>query len=222
VSEVHQVDPARPEEAGEATRVAASAVLAGLAIVFPTDTVYGLGTRPDISDATERLFEAKRRPARLSLPVLTASADQAFAVAERTEAAAALADRFWPGPLTLVLHRSPTSGAWYLGEREDSVGVRVPDHPISEALLRATGPLATTSANISGRPPLLDQQALVEAFGESVAVYLLLPPGDRPPGQPASTVVDLTGPVPLLVRAGPIDLAALRTALDENPVEPTG
>jgi L-threonylcarbamoyladenylate synthase len=222
VSEVHQVDPARPEAASEATRAAASAVLAGLPVVFPTDTVYGLGSRPDVPRATERLFEAKRRPARLSLPVLTESADQAFSVAERTEAAVALADRFWPGPLTLVLHRSPMSGAWYLGEREDSVGVRVPDHPISEALLRATGPLATTSANISGRPPLLDQQALIEAFGESVAVYLMLPPSDRPPGQPASTVVDLTGPVPLLVRAGPIDLAALRTALGGNPVEPTG
>jgi tRNA threonylcarbamoyl adenosine modification protein (Sua5/YciO/YrdC/YwlC family) len=222
MSEVHQVDPARPEAASEATRAAATAVGAGLAVVFPTDTVYGLATRPDVPDATKRLFEAKRRPAGLSLPVLSSSADQAFSVAERTEAAAALAARFWPGPLTLVLRRSSLSGAWYLGEREDSVGVRVPDHPISEALLRATGPLATTSANISGHPPLLDQQALLEAFGESVAVYLMLPPGDRPPGQPASTVVDLTGPVPLVVRPGPIDLAELRAALGGIPAEPTG
>jgi L-threonylcarbamoyladenylate synthase len=222
VSEVHQVDPQYPDAAGEAMRAAVAAVGAGLSVVFPTDTVYGLGTRPDLPQATKRLFEAKRRPAGLSLPVLAESAGQAFAVAERTEAATALADRFWPGPLTLVLRRGPLSAPWYLGERGDSVGVRVPDHPVSAALLRATGPLATTSANISGRPPLDDPGALVDSFGESVAVYLMLPPAERPPGPAASTVVDLTGPTPLIVRPGPIDLAALQAALGGIPLRSTG
>jgi L-threonylcarbamoyladenylate synthase len=222
VSETHQVDPSRTEAARGAIRAAAAAIEASLLVVFPTETVYGLAARPDDPGATTRVFEAKRRPVGLSLPVLAGSADQALSLAESTQAAVVLAARFWPGPLTLVLPRSRRSSSWYLGGREETIGIRVPDDPISLALLRVTGPLAATSANISGRPPLLDPASLIEAFGDSVAVYLTLPAGAPPPGQRSSTVVDLTGPAPRVSREGPIGGEELRIALGGVQTESTG
>lgn len=222
MSDVLEVEPSRPEAADDAVRLAASALAAGRLAVFPTETVYGLASRPDDREATRLLFEAKRRPPGLSLPVLAGSVDQAFSLVEPTAAAAALAASFWPGPLTMVLTRSARSADWYLGERETSIGVRVPADPISLALLRSAGPLAATSANISGRPPLLDPDSIVEAFGDSVAVYLVLRAGVHPPGQRPSTVVDLTGRVPRIVREGPIDDEALRMALGDVQAESTG
>jgi tRNA threonylcarbamoyl adenosine modification protein (Sua5/YciO/YrdC/YwlC family) len=222
VSEVIQVDPERPEAAEQAVQAAAEAIRSSRLVVFPTETVYGLAARPDEEAATRRVFDAKRRQPGLALPVLAASADQAFGLADATDAARSVAARFWPGPLTLVLPRTEVSRPWYLGDRPDSIGVRVPDYPISAALLRATGPLATTSANVSGLPPLLDRDALVDAFDEGVAVYLVLPPGARPPGQRASTVVDLTGPDPRVVREGPIGMGALRDAMAGVQAQSTG
>jgi len=222
VSVILEVDLSRPEEADEAVRLAAATVAAGRLVIFPTETVYGLASRPDARDATRRLFEAKRRPLGLSLPVLTGSVDQAFSLVEPAAGAAALAASFWPGPLTLVLTRSTLSAPWYLGEREASIGVRVPAGPISLAILRLAGPLAATSANISGRPPLLDPAGIVEAFGDSVAVYLVLPAGAHPPEQAPSTVLDLTGPAPRIVREGPIEAEAIRMALGGVQAESTG
>jgi tRNA threonylcarbamoyl adenosine modification protein (Sua5/YciO/YrdC/YwlC family) len=214
MSQVFEVDPSRSEANDQAVRSASAALRAGRLVVFPTETVYGLAARPDDPIATGRVFEAKRRPPRLSLPLLCASTAEAFTLVERTEAASRLARRFWPGPLTLILSRSDPSRGWSLGEEGDSIGVRVPDHVISLALLAATGPLATTSANLSGHPPLLDPDPLVEAFGDSVDVYLLLPSGSRPPGQRPSTVVDMSDPrEPRVLREGPIDERAIRTAL---------
>jgi L-threonylcarbamoyladenylate synthase len=213
VSEIFRVDPERPAAIERAVSSAAAAISAGRLVVFPTETVYGLAARPDDEGATRRVFEAKRRQPGLALPALAVSAEQAFGLAQVTDAASSLAARFWPGPLTLVLPRTERSRPWYLGERPGSIGVRVPDHPISAALLRSTGPLAATSANISGLPPLLDGDDLLAAFDDAVAVYLVLPPGISPPGQRASTVVDLTGPDPQVVRQGPIDPGSLRRAL---------
>jgi L-threonylcarbamoyladenylate synthase len=222
MSEVFRVDPERPEAAEQAVSSAAAAIRAGRLVVFPTETVYGLAARPDDEGATRHVFGAKRRQPRLALPVLAASADEAFGMAQATDAAGSLAARFWPGPLTLVLPRTERSRPWYLGEHPESIGVRVPDHPISAALLEATGPLAATSANISGLPPLLDGDDLIAAFDEAVTVYLLLPSGVRPPGQRPSTVVDLTGAGPRVVREGPIELASLRQALAGVQAQSTG
>jgi L-threonylcarbamoyladenylate synthase len=223
MSELLEVDPARPDANDEAVRSASSALRAGRLVVFPTETVYGLAARPDDPVATGRVFEAKRRPPRLSLPVLCAGVAEAFTLVERTEQAVRLARSFWPGPVTLVLPRSDLSRGWALGEQNESIGVRVPDHSISLALLAATGPLATTSANLSGRPPLLDPDPIVEAFGESVAVYLLLSSGSRPAGQRPSTVVDLTDPPGFRVlREGPIDEPGIRTALGNLQAGATG
>src|SRR5205823_4308504 len=120
---------------------------------------------------------------------------------------------FWPGPLTMVLPRSERSRPWDLGAETGSIGVRVPDHAVASALLEMAGPLAATSANISGRPPLGDPEAIVESFGAAVAVYLMLPSGAPPPAGSPSTVVDLTEDGIRVLRPGAVDEAALRRAL---------
>ena len=128
---------------------AVAVLLAGEVVVLPTDTVYGVGARPA---ATARLFEVKDRPTDVALPVLAADIDQAFALAVVPDAARRLAERFWPGGLTLVVPRRPDLG-WDLGGTDDrTIGLRVPDHPVPRALAEAVGPLAVTSANRHGRP----------------------------------------------------------------------
>jgi L-threonylcarbamoyladenylate synthase len=178
--------------------------LAGDLVVFPTETVYGIAARPDEVGAT-KLFEAKRRPIGLTLPVLAPTTDAAWTVGVTSPAAERLAAEFWPGPLTIVLSRTDLSKPWYLGDQADTVGVRVPDYPIALQLLERTGPIAATSANLSGRPPLSGRDELVGAFGDAVAVYLVLPEGHSPAEGQASTVVDLTGATPKVLREGPID-----------------
>ena len=179
---------------------AIAAAQRGDLIVFPTDTVYGIGTRPDDPAATARLFEAKERPRGLTLPVLAATASLARRLATFDERADRLALELWPGPVTLVLPRSAMSRDWDLGGDDGTIGVRVPDHPMALALLGA-GPLATTSANRSGAPPATTCGELVEAFGDSVDVYLCQ---DEPLVGAASTVVSLVGDLQVL-RVGSID-----------------
>jgi L-threonylcarbamoyladenylate synthase len=174
----------------------------GRLIVFPTDTVYGIAARPDIPGATDRLFAAKARPRDLSLPVLAASVDEARALARFDERADRLAAACWPGALTLVLPRAARSEPWDLGAQVGSIGVRVPAHPLALAVLAATGPLATTSANRSGEPPAATCEALVASFGDDVEVYLCQ---DEPLTAAASTVVSLLGPSLEVVRAGNLD-----------------
>jgi L-threonylcarbamoyladenylate synthase len=217
VSEVFEVDPARPEEARRPIEAAAAALAAGELVVFPTETVYGVAARPDIAKATGRLFEAKRRPAHLTLPVLAADADTAWRYGVRGEAAAALAAAYWPGPITLVVRRTPASRWWNLGEARVTIGLRVPDHRIAQALLRRTGPLATTSANRSGSPPAADRDELLAAFEERVAVYLFLRAGVANAEAASSTVVDLTGERAKVLREGPISVDDLRRRLPEAP-----
>jgi L-threonylcarbamoyladenylate synthase len=171
-------------------------------IVFPTDTVYGIGCRPDIAAATDRLFDAKERPRDLTLPVLAASTTAARAIARLDDRAERLALALWPGALTMVLPRTPASERWELGGDDATIGVRVPDHPMALALL-AAGPLATTSANRSGEPPATTCEALVEAFGEAVDVYLCQ---DEPLVGAASTVVSLVGELEI-IRVGAFDPA---------------
>ena len=157
------------------------------------------------------MFAAKLRPGRLNLPILTSTADEAWLVGARSGQAERLAGRFWPGPLTLVVKRMDHPLAWELGELTHSVGVRVPRHPIAMALLERAGPLAVTSANITGEPPLAYRAAIEATFGETAAVILALPPDAPPPEGVSSTVVDLTqilgmGVVekPVILREGPI------------------
>ena len=182
---------------------AVEAAFAGLLVVFPTDTVYGVATRPDDPQATARLFAAKGRVRDLTLPVLVPSTDAARTVAEMDPRAEALAEAFWPGALTIVLPRSRVSAPWDLGGDGSSVGVRMPAHPLARAVLWAAGPLAVTSANRSGEPPATTCDALRSVFGDLVEVYLC---EERPLEGTSSTVVDLAHGAPRLLRRG--DLSA--------------
>jgi tRNA threonylcarbamoyl adenosine modification protein (Sua5/YciO/YrdC/YwlC family) len=181
---------------------AVAAARRGELVVFPTDTVYGIAARPDDPAATDRLFTAKARPRDLTLPVLVASVNEARGIARFDERADRLAAACWPGALTLVLPRTPASEGWDLGAGVGSIGVRVPSHPLALALLAATGPLAVTSANRSGRPPASTCDELVGAFGDDVAVYLC---EDEPLAGSASTVVSLLGPTLEVLRTGAMD-----------------
>ena len=186
---------------------AAEAALRGALIVFPTDTVYGIGTRPDDPDATDRLFAAKGRERDLGLPVLAATRAGAEEVALLDDRARVLASRFWPGPLSIVCPRTERSRSWALGSDVATVAVRVPHHPLALALLALTGPLATTSANRSGKPTPSTCDALRSVFGDAVDVYLCQ---EQPLEGRASTVVDLTGSDLTIVREGDLGERELR------------
>lgn len=188
------------EGPADAALAAAESVLAeGGLVVIPTDTVYGVASRPDVRGATDRIFEAKGRPRDLTLPVLVAGTADAGQIAEMDDRALALAHEFWPGGLTLILPRTDESARWDLGAEKETIGVRVPAHGLAIALLSVTGPLAATSANRSGEetPPTCD--GVQEALGDSVSVYLC---GGPALGQTPSTILDLTSDEPRVLRSG--------------------
>ena len=184
---------------------AVRALAQGLPVGIPTDTVYGLAVDPFRPGATDRIFVAKRRPRDVSLPVLVSGLEQALSVATAVpELALELMAAYWPGPLTLVLPAREGLEA-DLGDDELTVGVRSPAHPVPQALCAAVGPLATTSANRHGSPPLVSAAEVAEAFGDEVAVVL---DGGLCTGSP-STVVDCTGRDLKLLREGRIPWAEL-------------
>jgi L-threonylcarbamoyladenylate synthase len=203
VSHVFEVDPADLDSVGPAIDAAAEAIAAGGLVVLPTETVYGIACRPDDRPAIARVFEAKQRPVALSIPVLAPDAPSAWRLGRRSAAAEALASAFWPGPLTMVLPRTEASSGWTLGDDATTIGLRVPDHPLAQALMARAGALAATSANVSGRPPIADARGLIEAFGDRVAVCLVLSSEWVLGGSP-STVVDLTGDELVVLREGAI------------------
>ncbi|HKX24756.1 MAG TPA: L-threonylcarbamoyladenylate synthase, partial [Actinomycetota bacterium] len=164
----------------------------------------------DISGATSNLFEAKRRPRDLTLPVLNAELREAESVAAFDDRARLLATRFWPGGVTIVLPRTPAARVWDLGGEVETVGVRIPAHDIALAILERTGPLAVTSANLSGQPTPPDCEGVRRALGEAVAVYLC---AGECAGTP-STVVDVTGPTVRIMREGAVRAADIMAALE--------
>jgi len=178
--------------------------------VIPTDTVYGIGTRPDLPEATARIFQAKQRPWDLELPVLVPSLEAATGIAQLGVAGRLAARAFWPGPLTLVVRRTSAGAGWDLGGDPATIGVRMPDHPKALAVLERTGPLAVTSANISGGPTPGTCEEVAGLFGDAVVAYVC----DLDPlaGSP-STVLDLTGIEPRILREGSISAAAISAAL---------
>jgi tRNA threonylcarbamoyl adenosine modification protein (Sua5/YciO/YrdC/YwlC family) len=178
---------------------------------MPTDTVYGLAVDPAIGAGVRRLFESKGRDAERALPVLVASPDQARALATGvSQQVKRLMEAFWPGPLTLVLkvrrgaasRLNLTLGA----EPIRTLALRQPDHPLALELLRLAGPLAVTSANVSGRAPATTSAQAEAQLGGLVACYL--DAGSAPGGQ-ASTIVDVTGSEPVVLRPGPIGVDRL-------------
>jgi L-threonylcarbamoyladenylate synthase len=218
---VVEVDPSRPRRSRGGIDWAVEALLHGELVVLPTETVYGIAARPDDAGATARLFAAKRRPRGLSLPILVPDAGSAWTLGRRTSQAEALADAYWPGPLTLVLERTALSSGWALGDEARTIGLRVPDLPLALALLRRAGPIAATSANLSGRPPLGRTEDLLEAFGNLVAVYLVLRREAPEPGGVPSTVVDVTRSPSRFVREGAIGVEPIRRILSGGGGEAT-
>jgi tRNA threonylcarbamoyl adenosine modification protein (Sua5/YciO/YrdC/YwlC family) len=192
---------------------AAEAALRGDLVVLPTDTVYGIGTRPDDPAATAKLFEAKGRPRELELPVLVPSVAVARRIGDVDRRAEVLSTRFWAGPLTIVLRRAEASRAWDLGGDPETIGVRMPHHPLALAVLARTGPLATTSANRSGEPTPSTCEGLVAMFGEACAVYLC---DETPLGGAASTVVDLAHGAARILRRGALAEDEVLGALGET------
>jgi L-threonylcarbamoyladenylate synthase len=210
VSELFELGPSGEHAQEDAIESAARAVRDGNLVILPTDTVYGIGVRPDRRKATARLFAAKRRRRDLTLPILVSGQEDAARVAILDDRARALAERFWPGGLTLVLPRAELARRWDLGEASDTVGVRMPDHGVALAVLRTTGPLAVTSANISGEPTPSDCPGVRAIFGQEVAVYLCV----GPLGGLASTVVDLSGADVKVLREGAIPWNDVRATVE--------
>jgi L-threonylcarbamoyladenylate synthase len=184
----------------------------GDVVGVPTDTVYGLAADPWHSGAADRLFLVKGRPRRVELPVLVASEAQALDLATAVpDCALRLMTRFWPGALTIVLPRREDVTA-DLGDEDETIGLRCPDHPVPLAVCRVLGPIATTSANRHGSEPVTTAAA-VAATLPGVALVLDAGPCDRP----ASTVVDATGEVPKLLRPGSIPWQDIMSAASNRP-----
>jgi L-threonylcarbamoyladenylate synthase len=181
-------DPASTAEACEAAR---QAIKDGECIVLPTDTVYGIGADAFSADAVQRLLDAKKRGRDMPPPVLIGEPAliRTLAVAV-PETANALVDKHWPGALTVICHIQP-SLRMDLGDTKGTIALRVPDHELARDVLRRTGPMAVSSANISGQPAALSCDEAIEQLGDSVSVYLDGGPLDGPVGAP-STIVDFT------------------------------
>ncbi len=199
-----------PIEDPDSLARAAQALRDGLLIVLPTDTVYGVAAHPARPEAVAALYAAKARPPDKAIPILLADIDDVAHVAMPLSAAARrLAEAFWPGPLTLVVPRRADLPE--IVSSLPTVGVRIPDHDATRAVIRAAGgALAVTSANRSGgSSPITAAEAMAQ-LGEAVALYL--DGGPCPGGQP-STVAEVTGAGLVIHRAGPISEDALRSAL---------
>jgi L-threonylcarbamoyladenylate synthase len=181
---------------------AVAAVREGHVVGVPTDTVYGIGANPFDFDAVATLFELKGRPEGKPVGVLVATVDQALEIGDLGATATELAARHWPGALTLVVAPRVVMADWVGDRQRRTIGLRVPDHPVARELLLAAGPLAVTSANESGGVEAMSHIEARAVFGDRVAVYL---EGEAPGGE-ASTVVDVTGARPVVLREGPVRL----------------
>jgi L-threonylcarbamoyladenylate synthase len=191
----------------EGLSAATTAVLNGELVVLPTDTVYGVGADAFSPSAVTRLLAAKGRGRDMPPPVLVGTVRAATALVEDLGPdGQRLIDEFWPGGLTLVCRAARTL-SWDLGDTKGTVAVRMPEDSIALDLLRETGPMAVTSANLTGSPAATSAAEARDQLGESVSVYL---DGGKTSGSLASTIVDLTGPQPRLLRRGAISVGRLR------------
>src|SRR6516165_7849376 len=187
---------------------AVTAARAGELIVLPTDTVYGIGADAFIPAAVTAMLAAKGRGRNMPPPVLVGTARAAAALVDDLGAFGQdLIDEFWPGALTLVFRASPTL-LWDLGDTKGTVALRMPLHSVALDVLKQTGPLAVSSANRTGQPAPTTVDEAQQQLGEAVSVYLDGGPcADNIP----STILDLTGTIPTLLRAGAIPVDRLRT-----------
>ncbi len=203
--ETRIIDAGLPDAIASALKV----LHQGGLVAFPTDTVYGVGALAFDEVAVQSVYAAKGRSEEKAIPVLLGDpADLDQVAASLPETAHRLAQRFWPGPLTLVVFKQKTLPAAV--SPTETVGVRVPDHPVARTLLRASGPLAVTSANISGQPSPCTAREVLAQLGGRVPLII---DGGRTPGGVPSTVLDCTKPDPVILRAGPLGLQEIQAAL---------
>ncbi|MBQ0984017.1 threonylcarbamoyl-AMP synthase [Streptomyces sp. F63] len=196
-------------------REAASAVRRGELVVLPTDTVYGIGADAFSPEAVGDLLEAKGRGRNMPSPVLVGSPNTLHGlVTDFSELAWELVDAFWPGALTLVARHQP-SLQWNLGDTRGTVAIRMPLHPVAIELLTEVGPMAVSSANLTGHPSPQTCDAAEEMLGDSVSVYL---DGGPTPAAVASSIVDVTGKVPVLLREGALSADQLREVVPDLEV----
>jgi L-threonylcarbamoyladenylate synthase len=210
-------DCSRSDERERGVAAAVDAVQRGELVVFPTDTVYGVGADAFKSWAVRSLHNAKGREA--ASPVLVGSRNTLDGLVYTLPAAAGqLVERFWPGALTIVVEHA-SSLQWELGDATGTVAVRMPLHPVALEVLRETGPMAVASANKVGQPVPRTLQEARDQLGYGVSVYL---EAQQLTDGTSSTIVDLTGAVPKVLRIGAISLASLREVVPEIQAPPEG
>ena len=201
-----------PLSSPDAISLALDILTSGGLVAFPTDTVYGVGALAFSSQAVESIYAAKGRRTEKAIPVLIGVVDDLVRVAlDVTPVAAKLAARFWPGPLTLVMPKHPDIPEAV--SATGTVGVRIPDHAAARILLRLAGPMAVTSANLSGQASPSTAQEVAAQLGGRIALIL---DGGKTPGGVPSTVVDCVGAEPKILRAGPISKDEITTILGIN------
>ena len=207
------VDPESPQR--DAIQEAAKWILAGGIVAIPTDTLYGLAANPFSATAVARVFAVKGRDAARALPLIAADAAQvATHMGDLPRSGERLAERFWPGPLTLIVRAPPTLVADVTGGT-GTVGVRVPADAVARAICAACArPLTATSANVSGAPATSDPDQVERTLGDRLD--LLIDTGPTRGGAP-STIVDMTGAEPTLVRAGAIAWDEIQAWLHSEP-----
>ena len=208
-------DCADPDARAAGLAAAGAAVGAGRLVVLPTDTVYGLGADAFTPSAVTALLAAKGRGRDMPVPVLIGSMRTLDGIAARvSDAARELVEAFWPGGLTIVCHQQP-SLSWDLGDAAQTVAIRMPLHPVALDLLKSTGPMAVSSANRTGMPPATTAIEARSQLGNDVDVYL---DGGPTTDNVPSTIVDVTGPRPRVLRAGHISLEDLRSVVADIEV----
>jgi L-threonylcarbamoyladenylate synthase len=194
-----------------ALNAASLAVQRGQLIVIPTDTVYGVAADAFDADAVSALLAAKGRGREMPPPVLVSTATTLDALAaDVPDYARALIEKFWPGPLTVVCTQQQ-SLRWDLGDSRGTVAVRMPDHGVALELLERTGPLAVSSANLTGRPAATDADQAEDMLGEHVALIVDAGPT---PGSEASTIVDVTASPGRILRRGALSVDELNAVLE--------
>lgn len=216
-TEVLRVDPENPDE--NSIRKAASAIRSGGLVAFPTETVYGLGANALDSKAIRGIFAAKGRPADNPLIVHVHESGSAAQLGRVDGRSLKLMDIFWPGPLTLVIMAASGVPSEVTGGLE-TVAVRMPDHPVALALIRESGvPIAAPSANTSGRPSPTTAGAVLEDLDGRIDIILDAGPTDV---GVESTVLDVTGDVPVLLRPGGVSIGSIGRAVGEVVSSPFG
>src|SRR5450631_4048097 len=206
------IDCTNEEGLAQGISAAAEAVRGGQVVVLPTDTVYGVGVDAFSADAVAAVLAAKGRGRDMPLPVLVPNPQTVDGLAADVPAYARdLIQAFWPGPLTLVLH-AQSSLMWDLGETNGTVALRMPGNDVTLRLLTEVGPMAVTSANVSGQPPAATILDAASQLGSAVSVYLETGPSG---GGLASTILDCTHQVPVILRAGAVSAGQIQEVLGD-------